>query len=428
MTSKVTPTPSQAYVWTWLPNATQAVVAGLLFQDRDQLLFTYGRSYLERQDAISLYEPELPLQSGTIALKPGLSMPSCIRDASPDAWGRRVLINLKTAKDTGAQPPSDLDELSYLLESGSDRIGALDFQNSPQKYEARLSDQASIEDLFKASEKVEQGQLLSGPLDAALMHGTSLGGARPKVMLNDGDRKWIAKFSSSSDLYSVVKAEFMAMRLAKKLGMNVANVKLSTVLGKDVLLVERFDRAPKDSQWTRRSMVSALTLFGLDEMMAAYASYEKLTDIIRLRFSNPKSTLRELFSRMVFNVLCGNTDDHARNHAAFWDGSQLTLTPAYDICPQSRHGTQASQAMLILGSDRSSTLGACLNAATKFQLGHQEALDLINHQITGVQEAWPSICIEAALSEVDQNHFWKRQFLNPFAFQNAPSGVRLPSA
>jgi len=69
-----------------------------------------------------------------------------------------------------------------------------------------------------------------------------------------------------------------------------------------------------------------------------------------------------------------------------------------------------------------------MNAATKFQLGHQEALDLINHQITGVEEAWQSICMEAALSEVDQKHFWKRQFLNPFAFQNAPSGVRLPSA
>src|SRR3546814_12149439 len=100
-------------------------------------------------------------------------------------------------------------------------------------------------------------------------------------------------------------------------------------------------------------MVSALTMFELDEMMAPYASYETLAEIIRHRFTAPKATLRELFGRMVFNILCGNTDDHARNHAAFWDGKMLELTPAYDICPQSRTGNIASQAMLIVGNDRS---------------------------------------------------------------------------
>jgi serine/threonine-protein kinase HipA len=78
-----------------------------------------------------------------------------------------------------------------------------------------------------------------------------------------------------------------------------------------------------DGGWRRRAMVSALTLLELDEMMAAYASYEKLAEIIRHRFIDAKRTLRELFSRIVFNILCGNTDDHARNHAAFWDGKQL---------------------------------------------------------------------------------------------------------
>ena len=110
-------------------------------------------------------------------------------------------------------------------------------------------------------------------------------------------------------------------------------------------------------------MVSALTLFELDEMMAAYASYEKLAEIIRHRFVDAKATLRELYSRLVFNILCGNTDDHARNHAAFWDGHQLTLTPAYDICPQSRSGQQASQAMLIYGAECSSQVATCIAAA-----------------------------------------------------------------
>src|SRR5690606_20000377 len=123
-----------------------------------------------------------------------------------------------------------------------------------------------------------------------------------------------------------------------------------------VLLVERFDRKATAEGWTRRGMVSALTLFGLDEMMARYASYQDLAEIIRHRFARPAQTLRELFGRIVFNVLCGNTDDHARNHAAFWNGHQLSLTPAYDICPQARTGNEASQAMLIAGEKRLSKI------------------------------------------------------------------------
>jgi serine/threonine-protein kinase HipA len=112
--------------------------------------------------------------------------------------------------------------------------------------------------------------------------------------------------------------------------------------------------------------------------MAAYASYENLAEIIRHRFSNPKSTLRELFSRIVFNILCGNTDDHARNHAAFWDGQQLTLTPAYDLCPQSRTGQQASQAMLIRDNDRTSQVGTCIAAAALFLLNQHDAISIVN--------------------------------------------------
>ena len=116
-------------------------------------------------------------------------------------------------------------------------------------------------------------------------------------------------------------------------------------------------------------MVSALTIFELDEMMAAYASYEKLAECIRHRFAHSTASLHELFARMVFNILCGNTDDHARNHSAFWDGHQLALTPAYDICPQSRTGQQASQAMLIHGSDRRSQIATCMAAAPCFGSG-----------------------------------------------------------
>ncbi|EAZ98214.1 type II toxin-antitoxin system HipA family toxin [Marinobacter sp. ELB17] len=171
-----------------------------------------------------------------------------------------------------------------------------------------------MSELLASAERVEQGIPLTPELDQALFHGSSIGGARPKALVEDNGIKYIAKFSSTTDLFSVVKAEYIAMRLASLAGLNVAPVRLTRAAGKDVLLIERFDRERRENGWLRKPLVSALTILGLDDMMARYASYEDLAEVIRHRFTKPRQTLRELFSRLVFNVLCGNTDDHARNH------------------------------------------------------------------------------------------------------------------
>lgn len=409
---------SEAFVWVWLPGAAEPVVAGKLTVDGEQLVFTYGKSYLARKNAIPLYSPELSLQPGLIPLLPGLRMPACIRDGSPDAWGRRVIINRKLGTKGAKADPAQLDELTYLLESGSDRIGALDFQRSASEYVPRGTEAASLQQLVQAADLVEKGMPLSPELDQALQHGTSLGGARPKAQIDGGDRKYIAKFSSNTDHYSVVKAEFVAMRLAALCGLDVASVSLTSSLHKDVLLVERFDRVYSKAGWQRNLMVSALTMLALDEMMARYASYEDLAELVRHRFADASVTLRELFSRLVFNVLCGNTDDHARNHAAFWDGQTLRLTPAYDICPQSRTGREASQGMLIAGEDRMSRLSSCLNAARHFLLSREEAVAIMEHQLTTMIGQWGAVCAEAGLTEIDRAFLWGRQFLNPYAFED----------
>lgn len=165
-------------------------------------------------------------------------------------------------------------------------------------------------------------------------------------------------------------------------------------------------------------MISALTMFGIDEMMARYASYETLAEIVRHRFTDPKDTLKELFSRLVFNILCGNTDDHARNHAAFWNGKELTLTPAYDICPQGRTGNEASQAMLISGNNNLSRLKTCLEAAHNFLLSADNAHAIFRHLTETIEQHWDEVCEEAQLSEVDKNLFWERQFLNPYSTEH----------
>ncbi|MGE4552771.1 MAG: type II toxin-antitoxin system HipA family toxin [Desulfovibrionaceae bacterium] len=412
--------PKDAYVWVWLPKTVEPVVAGRLTAAGHTLTFNYGRSYLRHPDAIPLYLPELPLRQGAIPLPPGLSMPGCIRDAAPDAWGRRVILNRLLGRHGTRADTMDLDELTYLLESGSDRIGALDFQASPTRYVPRRAGATSLDTLLAAAEHVEHGVPLPSDLAQALQHGTSLGGARPKAQVETDDRKFVAKFSSSRDFYNVVKAEYVAMRLASAVGIQAAPVRLASALGRDVLLVERFDREKSPSGWTRRAMVSALTILGLDEMMARYASYEHLAEIVRHRFTRPADTLRELFRRLVFNILCGNTDDHARNHAAFWDGHHLTLTPAYDVCPQSRTGNEASQAMAITDGDHLSRLTTCIAAAADFQLAPDQATALIADQIRTIRQHWDTVCDEAALPETDRRLLWGRQFLNPFAFQDAP--------
>jgi serine/threonine-protein kinase HipA len=415
MTSKNN-TYDHAYVWIWLPGETEPVVAGKLTLEGVNLVFNYGKSYLERPNKIAIYDNELPLRSGILYPLDGLTMPGCIRDGSPDAWGRRVLINKKLASSHNND--IQLDELTCLLESGSDRIGALDFQLSPTDYEPRSTKKVTLEELMESAERVEKGVPLTPEFDLALYHGSAIGGSRPKALIETEGKKYIAKFSSTSDVYSVIKAEFIAMRLAKLAGINVATVSLTKASHKDVLLIERFDREQAKKGWARKNMLSALTLFELDEMMARYASYENLAEIIRYRFSDAAATLKELFQRMTFNILVGNTDDHARNHAAFWDGYMLTLTPAYDICPQSRSGNAATQAMLIIKDNNKSQIASCLDAAPNFLLTRKEAVNLVESQIKSIVKNWNTVCESGKVHLVDKKLFASRQFLNLYAFEN----------
>jgi serine/threonine-protein kinase HipA len=406
----MTSEPRQAFVWVWLPGAADPVIAGRLDSAGEIVTFTYGQSYLAREEKIALYLPELPLGRGEISPLVG-DVAGAIADAAPDAWGRRVILNRMVGRD--ALDTTELNILTYLLESGSDRIGALDFQMSASEYVPRWTADATLAELAESAERVEQGVPLSPALDQALLHGTSVGGARPKALLSDGSRRLIAKFSSTTDLYPVVKGELVAMELARRAGLNVATVALTHALGKDVLLIDRFDRTPGGG---RRAMVSALTILELDEVGARYASYAELARIVRARFTDPLPTLRELFSRITFNILTGNNDDHARNHAAFWDGTELTLTPAYDICPQPRAGGETAQIMAI-GEDgyRMSQVADCVARASTYLLSEPDAREIVDHQIDVIETDWADVCDRAALTEVDRAGFWQRQFLNPYA-------------
>src|ERR1700733_3561735 len=413
-----TSNPQTAFVWTWLPGASEPVVAGRIDADGPMHTFTYARSYRERSNAVSLYEPELPLVPGTLRPVGGLTVAGCLRDWGPDSWGQRVILAGHVGHLTSASDVSELSLLTYLLESGSDRIGGLDFQVSATEYVPRATSSATLEQLMAAAADIEAGRMLPLPLAEALTRGTSIGGARPKVLLTDADRSLIAKFASTTDIRPVVKAEGVAMELARRAGLNVAPTQVIQVAGKDVLLVERFDR-PGGGQ--RRHLVSALTILGLDEFTGPrYGSYALLADHIRRSFARPAATLRELFSRIVFNILVGNTDDHPRNHAAFVNSDRnLTLTPAYDICPQPRSVPQANQAMAIgRNGERSSQLATCLDACEVYLLDAGQAQSIIDAQIDVIQTQWHDAADVARLTELDQRQLFHREILNEFAFRS----------
>lgn len=415
--------PANAYVWTWLNQRIDPVVAGVITRQERRHFFTYGRSYLAREDAVPL-APELPLQSGVI--EPQHNMAGALRDASPDSWGRRVIDAATMGEGGEASSTGGSNELTYLLESGSNRIGALDFQRSPTEYISRNSPSATLVELMESAEKIEAGEKLHPDLDAALRHGTAIGGARPKALVRDDDRELIAKFSTSSEIGRSLRAEFVAMSLARVSGLDVAHIELQEVAGRDVLLIERFDRKLTADGSIRLGLLSALTLLkGSDADMDDLSYADDLAPLIRTSFNTPRASLHELYRRMVFNVVCGNSDDHARNHAAFWDGRTLSLTPAYDIAPlMIRRDANAAdhQAMTITGGDRRSNLALCLKAAPSFQLSVEQATAIIERQVSVVREQLPRLCAEAGLTEVEQDVLGS-VMLHPSIFRGWPAST-----
>ena len=399
------------FVWIWLPGATDPVVAGRLARRGERFIFTYGRSYLDRPQAVPIFLPELPLDGFEHDSLDG-PIPLCLDDAAPDSWGRAVInAHLGRVGD-------ELDVLTYLVESGSDRVGALDFQRSAVDYVARPPSAAPLEQLLAAADLVAEGKRLDPDLADALVNGTPLGGARPKSLLSDGDRQYLAKFSRSTDTFMWVQAEFVAMELARRCAIDSAPVRFVETMGRGVLLVERFDR-PAPGQ--RRRVVSAATVVGMQPLVAArHFTYADFADAIRARFTKPDATLAELFARIMFNILVGNTDDHARNHAAYvlGTGQDLALTPAYDIAPQPRSGQIARHPQFgPNASDRDSRIAALVAAAPIYHLDTHVAQDIADRQVDTIRANWHEVCDQARLSRDQRNTLLGGPILNDFVFQ-----------
>jgi serine/threonine-protein kinase HipA len=359
--------------------------------------FAYGLRYLERPAALEVDPVSLGLADKSAvrgkALFPPNELPMFggIRDAAPDAWGRRVIESRLGA------PANSLPESTYLIHAGSQRVGALDIRPS------RDSDSTpgygswdNLQYLMEAAQRIDEGLPVPARLEEIFVGGSALGGARPKATVRDAEQVlWLAKFPSQRDALAIPVVEAATLRLAGAAGLTVPPIRLIKFGARTVMLIRRFDRywakpgvdAPLSQDLAaapaaglvekRLGFVSALTLLACDEMESPDKSYADLARAIQ-RYCHPgviRENNRELFERLVFNIFVSNDDDHLRNHGFVWDPrlEGWRLSPLYDVMPRA---SLASERRLHLGvgpQGRTATLDNAFAGRETFTLSSEAA-------------------------------------------------------
>ncbi|MEE9597597.1 MAG: HipA domain-containing protein, partial [Acidiferrobacterales bacterium] len=382
----------ECFVYIVLPGETSLVTAGRFRVTPTRGganvgSFVYGQSYLARANAVPFDPVELRLRRGPFETARMDGFFGAIRDAMPDSWGQRVI-----ERHAGV---AKLEGFDYLLQGPDDRAGALGFglnvePPAPRRKFNRTLDLGRLQQAADAviSDDPSLAGSAAQQVEELLRLGTSMGGARPKVVVEDDSDLWLAKFSREDDRWNHPRVEYALLDLAKACELNVAESKLTTVAGRDVLLVRRFDRGHTQAGYRRHRMVSALTLLRSDDnpIRRTNWSYLLLADEIRRVSARPEADLRELFARMCFNAITSNTDDHPRNHAILAKDQDWHLSPAFDLTPMPVVGQDRRDLAMVCGKQgRYANRENLLSAHGRFLLSGEEATKIVDTLVDTVR-------------------------------------------
>lgn len=402
------PSPSECFVYITLPGAIEPVAAARFEctaetggMPRGRLV--YGKSYLQRADAVPIDPIELALAPRVYETAAMNGIFGALRDAGPDYWGRRVI-----ERHVGKAP---LGELDYLLHSPDDRAGALGFgfnqkPPAPKRRFNRTLDLARLQAVADAIVKDEELPPDADHVQAKelLLVGTSMGGARPKAVVEDADGLWIAKFNRFDDKWNYARIEHAMLVLARSCGLTTAESKVVAFGGSDALLVKRFDREKAKGGYLRARMLSGLTLLRAEDSHRSRDrwSYVFLVEELRRISGQPKKDAAELFRRMCFNALISNTDDHPRNHAVIAKDRDWKLSPAYDLTPMPHVSLEHRDLALICGdAGRYANAKNLLTQSARFLLQDDEAKRIVLAMRDRVKATWYDVARAEGVSEKD---------------------------
>jgi serine/threonine-protein kinase HipA len=381
--------------------------------------FTYGKRYLERPEVVALDPFHLPLSTRPQRYTKLKGIPGAVRDASPDAWGRRV-IQAKLQR-----PESDIQEVEYLLNGPDDGAGNLSFGRTatPPAPRRPFNRTHQLPALIEAAEKLEEDGRLPHEVLEQLEPGTSMGGARPKVTVEDDHRVWLAKLPEKADRHNMQRIEYATLELARASGLRVCGTRLERVANRDALMLDRFDREwnPDANAYWRYGLVSGLTVLDAEDGYLGRErwSYPLLADELRRWSVKSNDDRRELFLRMVFNAMVTNNDDHPRNHALLQTRGGWRLSPAYDILPVPMVSVERRDLALEVGRfGRAASLYNILSHCDTFGLSKEEAQAMIDGMLAVVR-GWREFFTERGV-EQRSIEMLEQAMLPPSFFRDTP--------
>jgi serine/threonine-protein kinase HipA len=288
--------------------------------------------------------------------------------------------------------PRTLTAVDFLtLVDDETRLGALRFRDAAagggpflSTGSTRVPPLIALSKLLTATERIVADEETEADLALVLAPGTSLGGARPKATVRDGDGSLlVAKFPTVADEWPTTRWEATLLDLAKRAGIRVPDFRLVRAARKPVLLLRRFDR----DGVRRMPFMSAMTALSADENQMQ--SYLGIVDALRREGARPAQDLRELWRRLVFNVLVSNTDDHLRNHGFLHDGVGWRLAPAYDLNPMPTDVRPRVHALAINDTDATASMDTVWEVAPRFGFVTKEARQ-IAHEVAAAARTWRS--------------------------------------